>query len=73
MSKFFEAIGYIASVLAAAAMPVAAILFSVTGISHSPAPEIVLFFLLAILTIVKHSSNIRRLLQGTENRFEKKH
>lgn len=63
----------LASVLAAAAMPFAAILLSVAGISHSPVPEIVLFFLLAILTIVKHSSNIRRLLQGTENRFEKKH
>lgn len=62
----------LASVLAAAAMPLAAILFSLTGISRSPAPEIVLFFLLAILTIVKHSSNIRRLLNGTENRFEKK-
>lgn len=62
----------LASLLAAASMPLWAVLFRVLGLTRSSVPEIVLFALLALLTIVKHTSNIRRLFQGTENRFEKK-
>jgi len=62
----------LASLLAAASMPLWAILFRVLGLTRSSIPEIVLFTLLALLTILKHSSNIRRLCQGTENRFVKK-
>ena len=62
----------LASILAAAAVPLSACLFSAAGIAHAPVPEIVLFTLIAVLTIGKHSSNIRRLFNGTENRFAKK-
>jgi len=62
----------LASLLAAASMPLWAILFRVLGLTRSTVPEIALFALLALLTIVKHTSNIRRLVQGTENRFVKK-
>lgn len=62
----------LASMLAAASMPLWAILFRVLGLTRSSVPEIVLFVLLAILTIVKHASNIRRLCNGTESRFTKK-
>ena len=58
--------------LAAGSMPVFAILFTLLHITRASLPEVLLFFLLALLTIVKHSSNIRRLRQGTESRFEKK-
>lgn len=62
----------LASILAAGSMPVFAILFTLLHITKASLPEVLLFFLLALLTIVKHSSNIRRLRQGTESRFEKK-
>ena len=62
----------LASILAAGSMPVFAILFTLLHITRASLPEVLLFFLLALLTIVKHSSNIRRLRQGTESRFEKK-
>ncbi len=61
----------LASVTAATLMPVFAIALRFFGVS-ADIPEIILFLLLAILTDLKHSSNIRRLLNGTENRFEKK-
>lgn len=62
----------LASILAAGSMPVFAILFTLLHITRASLPEVLLFFLLALLMIVKHSSNIRRLRQGTESRFEKK-
>ncbi len=62
----------LASILAAGSMPVFVILFTLLHITRASLPEVLLFFLLALLTIVKHSSNIRRLRQGTESRFEKK-
>ncbi len=55
----------LASILAAAVMPIA-------GIALAPvrSPVVVAGFLsLALLIIVKHHANIRRLLAGTENRF----
>ena len=62
----------LASILAAASMPLWSILFRWAGLTRSSVSETALFVLLALLTIVKHASNIRRLVQGTENRFEKK-
>ena len=55
----------LASILAAAVMPIA-------GLSLAPlrTPLVIAGFLfLAVLIIVKHHANIRRLLAGTENRF----
>ena len=42
------------------------------GWVNASVPEIILFFLLALLTVLKHQTNIKRLMQGTENRFERK-
>lgn len=63
----------LASVNAAALLPCFALLYNHFQIGRKASvPELILLFLLALLTILKHSSNIRRLCQGTENRFEKK-
>lgn len=65
----------LASILAAASLPVFCFVFSCV-FSWEPGGfspvRLGLLILLAVLTIVKHTSNIKRLLNGTENRFEKK-
>lgn len=65
----------LASIFAAASLPVFCFIYSYV-FSWEPggfslAREILLI-VLAALTILKHTSNIKRLLNGTENRFEKK-
>jgi len=62
----------LASICAAAILPVMAVVFSSTKIQPLPATIIALLAVLAILTIVRHRSNIQRLIAGTENRFERK-
>lgn len=66
----------LASILAALSLPIFCILFNHLIPSEywrsASRPELILFCLLAILTVVKHLSNIKRLLSGTESRFEKK-
>jgi glycerol-3-phosphate acyltransferase PlsY len=62
----------LASILAAGSMPIFLIVLSLCKVSKASIPEIILFILLAILTVLKHSSNIKRLREGTENRFDKK-
>jgi len=63
----------LASILAAVILPVAAWVYNLTGFGpKASATELGLLILLAVLTIVKHTSNIKRLCNGTENRFEKK-
>ena len=55
----------LASIIAAAVMPIA-------GLALTPlrSPVVIAgFLLLSLLIIVKHHANIRRLLAGTENRF----
>lgn len=66
----------LASISAAVVLPVVAWVFYITRtgghkLAHSP---IVLVFLtlVAVLAIIRHRSNIQRLLDGTENRFGKK-
>ena len=54
------------SMLAAGTMPVLLYLLS------SPMPVVLLSIVFAILIIIKHSSNIQRLLSGTENKVGKK-
>ncbi len=56
----------LASILAAIFVPVVAYFIGVTG------SEMILLCVIAVLAVVKHSSNIKRLLNGTESRFEKK-
>ena len=62
----------LASILAAGSMPIFLIVLSLCKVNKASIPEIILFILLAILTVLKHSSNIKRLKEGTENRFDKK-
>lgn len=63
----------LASILAAALLPVYAWIWNRLNIClTASAVELGLLTLLAVLSIVKHASNIKRLLNGTENRFDKK-
>ena len=61
-----------ASVIASAALPVSSFIFSKTGIWPLSAPFQIFLLVLAIVTIAKHHSNIGRLINGTEHKFEKK-
>ncbi len=67
----------LASIAAAAVLPVSATFFSmmkVNGKAIYPVSIYILVFLyiLAMLAILKHTSNIKRLINGTEHRFDKK-
>jgi len=62
----------LASIAAAVAIAVFCVVFKVAGLSNANPPEIILLFLLAALSVTKHASNIRRLREGTENKFERK-
>ena len=64
----------LASIAAATVLPVCATLitsFKKELYYHSPY-VLGFLYLIAIIAILKHSSNIKRLLNGTENKFEKK-
>jgi glycerol-3-phosphate acyltransferase PlsY len=56
----------LASILFAISLPVAAFFFN-----GSADPRFLLALLLCILIVVRHRSNITRLLQGQENNFKK--
>ena len=62
----------LASIVAAAALPVAAALLLGLGLP-TPVPlgasTLIFFTLIALLAILRHVSNIKRLLNGTESRF----
>ena len=62
----------IASIIAAISVAVLTIFFSAMGFYRVPISLQYFVVLLAIFAIYKHTSNIKRLLNGTENRFEKK-
>jgi glycerol-3-phosphate acyltransferase PlsY len=61
-----------ASIIAAAALPVSSFIFTETGIWPLSAPLQIFLLILAIVTIAKHYGDIRRLINGTEHKFEKK-
>ncbi len=65
----------LASIVAAVALPVAAAVFSCfhLGSAAATSPVTLGFFTaIAILAILRHLTNIKRLLNGTESRFAKK-
>lgn len=65
----------LASIVAAILLPCIAILFAFCGIGGATATSgitIGFFLLISLLAIYRHRSNIVRLLNGTESRFEKK-
>lgn len=59
----------LASILAAIAVPLLATIFSSLDWWPLPVAVQVLLYILGILAILRHLSNIKRLLNGTENRF----
>lgn len=62
----------LASIIAAAAVAVFTVLFSNYGIYHINTTLQIFIVIVVIAVIVKHKSNIKRLLNGTENKFSKK-
>ena len=65
----------LASIFAAISLPVFAWLFAILGIASAVASSkstLGFFVLIAVLAVVKHRSNIQRLCNGTENRFDRK-
>ena len=63
----------LASIAGALILPLSAFLFSYFKIGYElPLPSLIMLTLLSLLAIIRHKSNIKRLINGTENRFEKK-
>jgi len=62
----------VASIAASLALPAAGFAFAFTGVWRASTPELALFVILAAVAILKHTSNIKRLLNGTEAGFAKK-
>ncbi len=59
----------LASIFAAVSLPVFCVLFHLIGIDGLSWIKFLVLTALAVLTVLKHSSNIKRLCNGTENRF----
>ncbi len=62
----------LSSLVMAVVYPVVMIIFMAAGIIEKSAEVIVIMFLIAALTYYKHYENIKRLLNGTENKFSVK-
>ena len=62
----------LASILAAVSLPVFAWIMRLSGVWICSATEMALFCVLALLALLRHASNIKRLLNGTENCFSDK-
>ena len=62
----------LASITAAVILPVSASALSRLGIYEISIQVEGLLYFIAVLVVLKHLSNIKRLINGTENRFEKK-
>ncbi len=62
----------VASIAASLALPAAGFAFTFTGIWKASGSELSLLVILAVIAVLKHSSNIKRLLNGTEAGFAKK-
>lgn len=79
-AALFFAFRYVslASIFAAVSLPLFCLLYSVTGLYCAlkmpswDKLELGILTALAVLTVLKHTSNIKRLCNGTENRFERK-
>lgn len=62
----------LASIVAAFIVPICAWIYSAMGWQVVSCPSIIFLTLLCLLAILRHHENIKRLLNGTENRFVKK-
>ena len=61
----------LASIIAAAALPMAATIYWFAGVWPLQPVVLVLLIVIALLSLIRHRSNIERLRSGTENRFVK--
>ena len=65
----------LASIIGAVTLPIAGIslrLFAPTPQNTISIPTIILLTVIGLLAIIRHRSNVTRLLNGTENKFERK-
>ncbi|MCF6176306.1 MAG: glycerol-3-phosphate 1-O-acyltransferase PlsY [Victivallaceae bacterium] len=62
----------LASIIAAATLPLNAWIMNIAGLSKTTVPLMIFLAILGLLAIIRHTSNIKRLLNGTESRFAKK-
>lgn len=62
----------LASLTATVILPVSAFFFSKFDVYSLSLPLQIMLMALSVLVILKHISNIKRLINGTENRFTKK-
>lgn len=62
----------LASIIAAAVLPLAAIIYWFAGVYPVQPVVLMLLIVIALLAIYRHRENIERLRNGTENRFSKK-
>jgi glycerol-3-phosphate acyltransferase PlsY len=65
--------GYVSlgSITGAISFPIIAVVLSATGVREIEPTLLVVAIPIALLIIYRHRSNIRRLVKGEENRFEK--
>ncbi len=62
----------LASIIAAATLPFNAWVLNLIGLSKTTTTLFVFLAILGLLAVIRHISNIKRLLNGTESRFSKK-
>ena len=62
----------LASVSAAFILPLSAWSFAALGWSETAIPPLIMLSVLSALAVIRHRGNIKRLLNGTENKFERK-
>ncbi|MEA2011477.1 MAG: glycerol-3-phosphate 1-O-acyltransferase PlsY [Verrucomicrobiota bacterium] len=70
----FKISGYVSlgSICAAVICPVLTITMKLSAKGNYPVPNIVLICFLSLIIIIRHKTNIKRLLKGEENKFRKK-
>lgn len=61
----------LASIVAAITLPITAVVLNITGTYPLSASIQWLLAVIAALAVIRHRGNIKRLLNGTENRFKK--
>ncbi len=63
----------LASIAGAVILPISAFTFAHFKIGNEvPLPSLIMLTLLSLLAILRHKGNIKRLINGTESRFEKR-
>jgi glycerol-3-phosphate acyltransferase PlsY len=62
----------LASIFAAASLAIFALIFRYFKIEEVPYSSIIFFAVIGGISIYRHRANIKRLINGTENKFEKK-